>query len=113
LSLNGTKAGSEKTAAEATAPDSWPNEEKIIQEYQKVWPRPGVVRILVGESRPDKKFRFYAFGYGEGHRLAAPLALPPSSEIFFECTVAYQDPREVLTRKRAPEQLASPVFEVL
>lgn len=30
-----------------------------------------MVGILVGEWRPNKTFRFYGYGYGEGHRLAA------------------------------------------
>jgi hypothetical protein len=46
--------------------------EKIIRQHQIVWPRPGVVGILVGEWRPDNWFRFYGYGYGEGHRLAVP-----------------------------------------
>jgi hypothetical protein len=71
--------------------------ESVIQEHQKVWPRPGVVGILIGEWRPDRKFRFYGYGYGEGHRLAMPLGLP-SGEILLESSVAYQDPRECLTR---------------
>jgi hypothetical protein len=71
--------------------------ESVIQEHQKVWPRPGVVGILIGEWRPDRKFRFYGYGYGEGHRLAMPLGLT-SGEILLESSVAYQDPRECLTR---------------
>ena len=36
--------------------------ERIMVQHQTIWPRSGVVGILVGEWRPDKKFRFYAYG---------------------------------------------------
>ncbi len=71
--------------------------ESVIQEHQKVWPRPGVVGILIGEWRPDRKLRFYGYGYGAGHRIAMPQGLP-SGEILLESSVAYQDPRDCLRR---------------
>jgi hypothetical protein len=39
-----------------------PRWEKIIRQHQMVWPRAGVIGILVGEWRPDKVFRFYGYG---------------------------------------------------
>jgi hypothetical protein len=52
-----------------------------------VWPRAGVIGILVGEWRPDKVFRFYEYGYGEGHRLAGRDA-----HILLDRAVAYEEP---------------------
>jgi hypothetical protein len=43
--------------------------------------------ILIGEWRPNKTFRFYGYGYGEGHRLAVP-----SSEILLERPVGSELP---------------------
>ena len=71
--------------------DGW---ERIIREHQIVWPRPGVVGILVGEWRPDKEFRFYGYGYGEGHRLRVPI-----SEILVKRNVKYEDPRIILRKE--------------
>jgi hypothetical protein len=61
----------------------------VIRQHQIVWPRAGVIGILVGEWRPDKTFRFYSYGYGEGHRLAGPKA-----DILLERDVQYEDPRQ-------------------
>jgi hypothetical protein len=70
-----------------------PHWEEVIRQHQIVWPRPGVLGILIGEWRPNKTFRFYAYGYGEGHQLAAP-----SQDILLERTVNYADPREALEK---------------
>ena len=62
--------------------------EKVIRQHQIVWPRPGVVGFLIGEWRPNKTFRFYAYAYDEGNRLPGP-----ASEILLEREVGCEDPR--------------------
>jgi hypothetical protein len=68
--------------------------EEIIRHHQIIWPRAGVVGILIGEWRPDRKFRLYGYGYGEGHRLAEP-----KPEIILERDVEHKDPRMALGEK--------------
>jgi muramoyltetrapeptide carboxypeptidase LdcA involved in peptidoglycan recycling len=63
--------------------------EQVIRQHQIIWPRAGVVGILVGEWRPNKTFRFYEYGFGEGHRLAGP-----TKDILLERYVKYEDPRQ-------------------
>jgi hypothetical protein len=65
-----------------------PRWEKIICQHQTVWPRPGVLGILVGEWRPNKMFRFYGYAYEEGNRLGVP-----NPEIILERKVNHKDPR--------------------
>jgi hypothetical protein len=73
-----------------------PRWEQVIRQHQIVWPRAGVVGILVGEWPPDKRFRFYAYGYSEGHRLAGP-----SSAILLDKPVGYENPHQALAATQA------------
>ena len=70
--------------------------EQVIRQHQIVWPRAGVVGIMVGEWRADKKFRFYGYGYGEGHRLADPI-----SDILLEKRVECEDTRQAFAATQA------------
>jgi hypothetical protein len=85
---------------------------RVIRQHQTVWPRAGVVGILIGEWRPNKTFRFYGYGYGEGHRLAVPL-----SDILLERPAGYEDPRQasaasgsVSCPRRANKDLGRPLI---
>ena len=82
--------------------------EKVIRQHQIVWPRPGVVGILVGEWRPDKWFRFYGYGYGEGHRLAVP-----NEEVILNKWVGYEDPLKALAAISAGSNLTKPAESIL
>jgi hypothetical protein len=77
-----------------------PEWERVIREHQMVWPRAGVVGILVGEWRPDKTFRFYGYCYGEGHRLAVPV-----QEALLEKSVGYEDPHQALAATHVEKTL--------
>ena len=74
---------------------SW---EHIIRAHHQVWPRPGIVGILVGEWHPQRELRFYAYAYGEGQRLAWP-----ENEIFIRRPVTAKSLGELVAKSRSDD----------
>ena len=63
--------------------------------------------ILVGEWHPDNWFRFYGYGYGEGHRLAVP-----NEEVILRKEVGYEDPIKALAAIGADSNLTKPAESI-
>lgn len=47
--------------------------QRIIAAYHEVWPRTGIIGVIVGEWGPDNRLRFYSFAYSmEGTICVSP-----------------------------------------
>jgi hypothetical protein len=48
---------------------------RIIQAHSEIWPRPGLIGIIVGEWGPDKHLRFYRLAFSCDGSICLPEAM--------------------------------------